>query len=131
MSTAEVKTLLLVDADRDSRTVYRLLLEHSGYRVIEATSGPDALAAALATPPDLVITETRLPGMDGLSLLAALRQEPRLDHTRLCVLTATVTEPLETRCAELDVCSLLYKPIQPSKLLEVVGRILTGAPSGG
>jgi len=126
-----LKTLLLVDADEDSRTVYRLLLQHAGYEVLEAASGPGALATALATPPDLIITETTLPGMDGLRLLETVGQEPTLGNTRLCVLTATVSERIEERCRALPVCRVLFKPIQPSALLVEVGHMLSGAPSGG
>ncbi|MEX2609576.1 MAG: response regulator [Gemmatimonadota bacterium] len=126
-----MQKLLLVDADADSRTVYRLLLQHAGYEVLEALNGPDALATARATPPDLIITETALPGMDGLTLLESVHQEPALENTRLCVLTATVSEQIDERCRELRVCRVLVKPLQPSALLEEVGRILSGAPSGG
>lgn len=125
-----MKTLLLVDADGDSRTVYRLVLQHAGYQVIEAADASEALTHARATQPDLLITEITLPRMDGLALLEAMRREEALAATRLCVLTATVAERLEARCQALGVSSLLFKPIQPSALVEEVGRILSGAPSG-
>jgi len=57
---------LIVDQDADTRLLYSDFLQFHHWRAIGAAAGPEALAIAIARRPDVVVTETRLPGFDGV-----------------------------------------------------------------
>src|SRR5689334_17034729 len=67
---------LLVDGDPDTRRMYAEYLAQSSYLIDEAEDGREALAKALAATHDVIVTETRLPGISGLDLCVLLRQDP-------------------------------------------------------
>jgi CheY-like chemotaxis protein len=66
--------VLLVDDDDLVRSVVRRFLERAGHRVSEASDGRLALSEFTADPPDLVVTDIIMPGMDGLEVIAAMRR---------------------------------------------------------
>ena len=72
MTTAKI---LVVEDEMSIQNVMRTYLESAGYDVIIVASGPEALAQARQTQPDLVILDLNLPGMDGMEVAARLRQE--------------------------------------------------------
>jgi two-component system, cell cycle response regulator DivK len=67
---------LLVDHDHDTREMYAEYLRLGSWRVDEASDGREALAKAIVLRPDIVVTETRLPGIDGITLCELLRRDP-------------------------------------------------------
>jgi CheY-like chemotaxis protein len=118
------KRILLVDGNLDSRTVYRVLLQHRGYEVHEAEDGGSALALLERQPFDVVVTELTLKPMDGYELLSRLRAA---ESTRgLCVIVVTARALQEDRVrAEQAGCSLfLEKPLEPQRLLAQVEGVI-------
>jgi len=81
-----VKRILVVDDNPDNRYSFRLLLE--GYEIEEAADGPEALAAARANPPDCILLDVRMPGMDGLEVCRQLRAEEVTRSIPVVLLTA-------------------------------------------
>ena len=77
--------VLLVDDDGDLLEIYTLTLEELGCVVISARDGQEGLARALALRPDLIITDVRMPRMNGLELCQRLRADERLRHTPLII----------------------------------------------
>lgn len=71
-----VSTVLVVDDDRDTRIVMRLVLEKAGHAVVEAAHGEAALAYFNANPPDIVTTDLTMPVLGGEALIAHLRSRP-------------------------------------------------------
>lgn len=69
---------LLAEDDTVQRKLLKLHLGHWGFDVTDVTNGADALRLALASPPDVVVSDLLMPEMDGLSLCLALRREPSL-----------------------------------------------------
>src|SRR3954471_18322062 len=67
---------LLADRDADSRGMYAESLRRSAYHVEETDDGRDALARAITIQPDVVVAETRLPGINGYELCRLLRHDP-------------------------------------------------------
>lgn len=57
--------ILLVEDDADCRTIYRTILEHGGFEVMEARTGPEALARAREGQPDLILMDVSIPEIDG------------------------------------------------------------------
>ena len=68
--------VLIVEDNPRNLKLVRDLLEHAGYRTLEAATAEDGLALARAHRPDLVLMDVQLPGMDGVEALARLRADP-------------------------------------------------------
>lgn len=81
--------ILLVEDDPDTRELVRLTLELYGHEVVEATTAEDAIAAAHAMIPGLILMDLSLGGkFDGLEATKRLRADPRFDDTPIVALTA-------------------------------------------
>lgn len=116
--------ILIVDGDVDSRTVFRVLLEHRGHRVTEAEDGETAWHCALADRPQAVVTELALRRLDGAALIARIRAEPATAAVPVVVVTARALAE-EQRMAERAGCSLfLSKPVLPQALAAAIERLL-------
>jgi len=125
------KSILLVDDDADLLHLLAMRLQASGYAVTPVTSGAAALAALAVAQPDLVITDLRMDGMDGLSLVEGIRrQAPALP---VVILTAHGTIPDAVAATRRGVFGFLTKPFEPGVLLETVADALrlSAAPNGG
>jgi two-component system response regulator (stage 0 sporulation protein F) len=80
-----MRTILIVDDDRNLRRLYKEELEAEGYRVLLADNGKQALEATSSDPPDLVIMDIRMPEMDGLEAMASVLRE----HKRVPIILNT------------------------------------------
>jgi two-component system response regulator GlrR len=124
------KRILLVDDDKDLLHLISMRLGASGYSVATAESGESALASMAVSPPDLVITDLRMEGMDGLALFDAIHREaPALP---VVILTAHGTIPEAVAATRRGVFGFLTKPFDPKVLLDTVSTALrlSGAPAG-
>jgi len=86
-------TVLVIDDDKLVRWSVSMTLGRAGYRVHEAATGMDGLAAVRDCPPDLVLLDISLPDLDGLSVLKGIRQI----HPEMPVLMITAEPKAETR----------------------------------
>jgi two-component system response regulator GlrR len=124
--------VLLVDDDPDILKLVSLRLAASGYAVTAADSGEKALAEFATARPQLVVTDLKMGGMDGLALFAALHaQAPALP---VIILTAHGTIPDAVAATQSGVFGFLQKPFDPRALLEKVEQALKvsgAAPKGG
>lgn len=121
--------VLLVDDDRDTRDMYRLVLEMSSYRVADASSVKTAVQAATEFHPDVVVSDWLLPDGDGFSLLEALREiKPARDIPKLAVTGLSLDREAVARAAEFGCELVLTKPVSPSDLVSAIGRALAAAP---
>ncbi|HSJ26437.1 MAG TPA: response regulator [Longimicrobiales bacterium] len=115
------RRILLVDGDSDSRSIYRIMLKHSGYDVVEVEDGHGALVATLADC-DAVVMELTLRGPDGHSLLAELlRKQPALC---VVVLTARALEEDRERAVRAGCRRYLTKPLEPQQLVRELDELL-------
>jgi two-component system response regulator GlrR len=118
--------VLLVDDDPDLLKLISLRLTSAGYRVRTADSGETALAALAVARPAAVITDMRMPGIDGLQLFDAIhRQHPALP---VIILTAHGTIPDAVSATQRGVFGFLTKPFDSQELLQKVATAvrLTG-----
>ncbi|MEM6928782.1 MAG: response regulator, partial [Myxococcota bacterium] len=106
--------ILLVDDDPELTVVIGEFLVQNGFDVEEASDGPSALAAVARDPPDLVILDVMMAGMDGLAVCRALR--PSYDG-RILLLTALVDDIDEVAGLETGADDYLRKPVRPRVLL--------------
>lgn len=114
-------TVLLVDDEPDVLDSYRTLFElELGVRVLTATSGKKALELLGRERVDLVITDYRMPGMDGIEFLERARKSwPELPFY---LFTAFGTEDIRDRAREANVSRFVSKAIEPAELAKLVGR---------
>jgi two-component system, cell cycle response regulator DivK len=119
--------VLICDPDVDTRGLYRESVTHAGWRVDEAEDGRDALAKALARQPALVITETRVPLLDGFTLCELLRRDSLTRQAPILVVTgdAYPLHVLRARAAGAD--AVLVKPCLPDRLLREMERLLVNS----
>jgi two-component system chemotaxis response regulator CheY len=116
--------ILVADADADMRALYRESLQLAGCDVVDAADGRDALVKALSVRPTLVITETRLPIVDGYALCDVLRRDAQTRTVPILVVTAETRPTQLDRARAADVDGVLTKPITSDQLLEEIRRVL-------
>ena len=117
-------TILLVEDFDDARELYSTCLRSSGYDVIEAATGVDAVALARSALPHLILMDLLLPGMDGWQATAELKSDPRLKHVPIVALTAHALSDERERITSLGCDAFLAKPCLPPDLIRTVDRIL-------
>ncbi len=121
-----VKTVLVVEDDRDVREVALAVLEGAGYRVLEAASGEEARRLLLAHPDlriDALFTDVVMPGeLDGIDLAHAARQQrPEL---RVLFTTGFADLVRHDRDSQLREAMVLRKPYRPAELRQAIGALL-------
>ena len=110
--------VLVVDDDETIRQVLRLMLDLENYRVVAARNGADALALAAKEPPDVVLLDVTMPGMDGLEVcrrMKYLRTPPRV-----VMLSAIHTRETERASVIAGADAFLRKPFSPLELLSII-----------
>src|SRR5580700_10241039 len=116
--------LLLVDADPRSVRVLEVSLKKAGYSVTTATDGLDALAKVEVSSPDLVLSDTRLPKLDGYTLVRRLKERPEWATIPVVFLTSQKSIEDKIRGLELGVEDYLTKPIFVRELLARVNLLI-------
>jgi CheY-like chemotaxis protein len=118
------KTVLLVEDNEDNRIVYATMLEHFGYRVVEAADGEDAVRIAKEELPDLILMDISIPGIDGWTAMERLREDPRTTALPVVAVTAHALPEHRARAEELRCSGYLTKPCEPRRLLQEVRRLI-------
>src|SRR5262249_38317798 len=116
-----VKTILIIDDDRDLVQGLRLVLDGRGYRVVTAFDGVAGLAAAEKERPDLVIVDMMMPKKSGFLVLEALKAKP--DAPKIIMMTANEGSRHRAYAEVLGVDDYLRKPFAMDKLLASVQQI--------
>ncbi|MEQ9078568.1 MAG: response regulator transcription factor [Sandaracinaceae bacterium] len=109
--------ILVIDDDPQMRGALARILESEGHEVMQAEDGPSALAATRARRPDLLLLDYMMPGMNGESVLRALREEWADATPPALLLTASGQH---TRAHEMGAVMGLEKPFNVPELLDVV-----------
>ncbi len=120
--------ILVVDDEATIREVVRRYLEREGFRVREAADGYQALDLIQAEPPDLIVLDLMLPGMDGLTLIQHLRQDRSIP---IVMLTAKGEPSDRIRGLDLGADDYITKPFDPREVVSRVRAVLRragGAP---
>ena len=126
-----MQRILIVD-DNDENIYYLQALLHStGYEVHTARNGAEALNAALADPPELVVSDLLMPVMDGFTLLRQWKADQRLNRIPFIVYTATYTDPKDERLAlDLGADAFIVKPTEPAPFMARIREVLAKAVRG-
>ena len=123
-SAVAKERILLVDPDDDSRMMYREWFQQSGCEVVEAIDGRDALTEALVRPPALVISEIRLPFIDGHALCEILRRDSATARIPILLVTSDGRTAELARAKAAGASAVLVKPATPEQMLEESRRLL-------
>jgi CheY-like chemotaxis protein len=116
------KRILVIEDNRDSADILRLLLECYGYQVAVAYTGPDGVKAAEQYQPDMVLCDIGLPGLDGYGVARQLRDNPATAHAVLIAVTAYGRDEDRHRSYEAGFEHHLVKPVDPDVLQRVLNR---------
>lgn len=115
---------LLVDRDPDTRRMYGEYLEMASCQTDQAEDGREALAKAISRRPDIIVTETRLPGIDGFELCSLLRHDTATLTIPIVVVTGDAFDVDIRRARGAGANAVLIKPCLPETLLAEIHRLL-------
>ena len=127
MKTAGYR-VLLVDDEEDLLSLWKVRLASNGYEVITALSGEEALTKFSVSNPHLVLTDLRMPGIDGMALFEAIRE--RNKAVPVIIITAHGSIPEAVEATRQGVFSFLTKPVDGKDLLEEVEKALQFSTGG-
>lgn len=113
--------VLVVDDDRDTRELYRMVFDMAGFRSADADTVASAVAACRAEAPDVALSDWRLPDGDGLELADALVRMAETRHTALVAVTGVTMSPeLLAQATSRGFSRVLQKPVLPEEILTTV-----------
>ena len=116
--------VLIVDDEPSIRQLISTLLTLEGFAVATAPDGRSALEQILAAPPDLVISDVRMPHMTGHELLAAIRANAALDAVRFILLTHLADWSPETTSAAAKADACISKPFTRHVMLSTLRNLI-------
>ena len=122
--------VLLVDDDEDVRLMTRVNLGFEGFDVREAVDGHAGLAAARELHPDVIVLDVMMPGLDGLDVLRALREDSELADIPVALLTARAGATAENEGWTAGANAYLTKPFTSSALASTLRRLLAEDADG-
>ena len=118
------QTVLVVDDEPEHRVVTRIALRLAGYEVREAESGEGAMVMLNDFRPDAVVLDIRLPGIDGLAVLAHVRSSHSLETVPVVLCSAHATgNPVDVSDAD-GLTTFVAKPFHPDRLVAAVNDLL-------
>jgi len=115
-------TILIIDDDTSLRRVLEYNLQEAGYQVIAAADGEEGLRLFSEEAPALVITDMKMPGMDGLQVLKAVKE--RSPETLVIIITAFGTVDMAVEAMKLGAYDYITKPFNRDELRLTVGKAL-------
>jgi CheY-like chemotaxis protein len=117
------KKILVIEDDDVMRELMRMTLTRNGYEVTTAEDGVRGYDTALLLKPDLIITDIRMPGADGIHVVRRVRDTAGLEDTPILVTTAFGTGTA-TFSLQMGANAFEPKPINPQNFLSTVRRLL-------
>ncbi len=121
--------VLIVDDEPNIVLSLQFLLSREGYDIDIARDGESALELAARKPPDLVVLDLMLPGLDGYEVCRRLRASAATAATKIVVVTARAREAERVRGLEEGADAYVTKPFSTRELIATVGRFLGRPPA--
>jgi two-component system, OmpR family, response regulator len=122
-----MRTILVAEDDRTTRSLLRDVLKSAGFSVATAADGHAALARLRQQKFDLLLTDIWMPGLNGLELMAHLRQEA--EPPKVVVMTSDDTPETVLRAVREQAYQYLTKPVEPKALVELLTDVLEAKPA--
>lgn len=124
-SPAPAQTILVVDDDADCRSVVNTVLANSGYKVIEACDGYEALKTLETMHPDLIVLDIMMPGLSGYDVVIHMKQRPETQNIPIVMLTAKGEyEDVISGYNEYSVDYYISKPFTSKQLISGIKLVL-------
>jgi len=126
-SDVKAKTILIVDDSTAMRTMLTSSIELlDEYRIVEATSGFDALRILPHEKVDLILTDINMPDINGLELISYLRSSPNYRHVPVIIISTEGSRKDIEKGKQIGANEYLVKPFEPARLNELIVAYLTG-----
>ena len=109
-------TILVVDDHEEIREALAEILEEEGHEVLQAVDGLDALEVVAATPPDVILLDIAMPGIDGLETLRRLKEKPESANLPVIMVTAQGDRQNMVKAVQLGVRDYVTKPWEPGEV---------------
>ena len=123
---------LIVDDQPFFTTMLRTVLEQQGFRVFVANSGPDGLKLAKKSPPDIIVLDIEMPGMDGFAVCQKLREDAVLKNIPVVILTGTNDPKLNEKAFKAGADITAMKSLSAERLVNMIRLALNkGKPAAG
>src|SRR3990172_2863285 len=116
--------ILIVEDNAANAQMLSDFLGSRGYAFRIVGDGPSAIRACLESPPSMVLTDIRLPGMDGLELITRLRELDGFDEVPIIALTSLAMPGDEERCKKAGANAYLAKPVNLRKLRKLLDEFM-------
>lgn len=124
-SEVDVPRVLLVEDTEDIRQMMRKLLELSGFQVVEATNGREAVAVAASVNPQIILMDLSLPFIDGIAATRQIRKLPGMSHVPIVAVSAHDTADFHSDAKDAGCNVYITKPINYPELEAVVNDLLS------
>ena len=117
-------SVLIVEHDADTRALYRTAFSSLNYEVEESSDGAEALGKALCRHPDVIVTETQLPRINGIDLCRVLRSDPQTRAVPIVVVTGTPGAGTSARAISAGANLVLIKPCDLSAVVSAAKTVV-------
>lgn len=119
------KVILVIDDEEDVRALIRLGLEmHSGWSVLQASSGEEGVRIAAVYRPDVILLDLMMPGMDGRTTLQRLKADPLTTQIPVILMSAKNQSTVQASFDGLEVAAIFTKPLRPLILPEQILAVI-------
>jgi len=117
------KTVLTVDDSRTMRDMLASALIQSGYRVVQADDGVQAIGMLANETPDVIITDINMPRLDGFGFIEEVRSNPKYRAIPILVLTTENSPEMKEMARKSGATGWLVKPFDTAKLTDAIRRV--------
>ena len=121
MSKAKI---LVVDDDASSLELMEAMLVPNGYEIITANDGSKAVAIIVEQKPDLILLDIMMPGLDGYSTLAKIKENKTISKIPVVMLTAMGYQLNKELALQIGAVGYITKPVDLAELLKTISRLL-------
>ena len=122
MTAPPPASILIVDDEQRNRKLLEALLQPEGYITRSASDGKEALASVAETPPDLILLDIMMPGMNGYEVATHLKSNPATASIPIIMVTAHIDRDSRLAGLAAGAEDFLTKPVDPAVLYQVLLR---------
>jgi DNA-binding response OmpR family regulator len=117
------KKILVVDDNADMREIMQLYMGGQGFTVIIAGDGIEGIEVAKLENPDLIVTDARMPKLDGIEMVKRLRNQPQFNKVPIIIVTGVGSE-MQRNAYNTGADCVLLKPVTPSELVAKINALI-------
>jgi DNA-binding response OmpR family regulator len=122
--------VLIVDDERQNRQLLEIMLEPEGFVVLTAASGADALALVVRDPPDIILLDVMMPGLDGYQVVSALKGAAATRNIPVILLTGLDDHQARTLGRTAGADDFLTRPVDRAELCARLRMLVDSAVTG-